>query len=272
MKSYFFSDLHFGYPSDEISRERERRLCSLLSEIEPETSDLWFLGDIFDFWWEYKSVVPAGFTRFFAKILEFTEAGIPVYFFSGNHDVWMRSYLSRELGVRIIHQPLEVQLQGKTLYLAHGDGLGPGDNSYKLLKKIFTNRFLQWAYSRLHPNFAFCIARSWSHSRRQKEPYPHFESLDKELLPKHAKNLLTQKPYDYFVFGHRHVPMHLELAPGAELINTGEWLFLNTFACLEKGEMKLLQFEDDRIKKYPYPNPEKNPYIRKKSHTLPKEL
>ncbi len=261
MKSFFFSDLHLGLPTPEISRDREERLCRLLTKIRDEVSDLWFLGDIFDFWWEYKSVVPAGYTRFFSKILEFTQNNIPVYFFTGNHDIWMKSYLETELNVKIIHSPLETELQGKKLYLAHGDGLGPGDYTYKFLKKIFTNKPLQWMFTRLHPNFAFYIARSWSQSRRKKEKYPKFLSINKELLFLHAKKISESKYFDYFVFGHRHLPMKIKINSNTTLVNTGEWLNLDTFACLNKGEMQLLQYKNEQIIEYPYPNPEKNPFL-----------
>lgn len=264
--NYFFSDLHFGYPNAEQTRAREKLLNQLLDRIADSTEALWFLGDIFDFWWEYKKVIPAGFSRFLGKIAEFTDAGVPVHFFSGNHDIWMKNYLTDEIGVHIHHKPLDTFIGGKRFYLAHGDALGPGDITYKLLKKVFTNTFLQWCFARLHPNFALFLAHTWSHGRRKKSPLPYFSSLDEELLVAHAKEVLQTESFDYFVFGHRHIAMHITLAQGVEFVNTGEWLSENSFAKFGQGQMELLQYKGNEIKKYPYPNPEKNPYLIQKNN------
>ncbi len=267
MNNYFLSDLHLGYPDSETSRAREILICNLLTEIMPMTENLWLLGDIFDFWWEYKSVVPAGYVRFFAKLLEFTDNNIPVYIFSGNHDIWLKSYLAKELNVKIFHKPLKIELQNKQVYMAHGDGLGKGDYDYKFLKKIFTNKFLQWGFSKIHPNCAFKIASSWSHSRRKKEKYPSFKSLANETLYQYAKEFNKKEHCDYYVFGHRHIPMKLDIGKGSQIINTGEWLSQQTFACLQDGQMQLLQYKDGKIQEYPYPNPEENPFLSRNLKT-----
>ena len=205
---YFFSDLHLGFPNENESRKREKKLVCLLNEIKITASEIWFLGDIFDFWWEYKKVIPRGFTRFLAKIADFTDSGIPVHFYAGNHDIWMKNYLADEIGVQIHTKPVKIKLESKMFYLAHGDGLGPGDLKYKLLKKIFTNKFLQWSYSRVHPNFALALAHKWSHHSRAKGTSVNYTGRDKEFLILHAETILKKQIFDYFVFGHRHIPIH----------------------------------------------------------------
>ena len=247
---YFFSDLHLGFPDEFESRKREKKLVNLLEEIETKVLEIWFLGDIFDFWWEYKKVIPRGFTRFLGKIADYTDAGIPVHFFAGNHDIWMKNYLSEEIGVQIHSKPVKVKLGGKMFYMAHGDGLGPGDYKYKLLKKIFTNKFLQWSFTRIHPNFAFFLAHKWSHHSRAKGSITANIVKEKEFLILHAENVLMKEYFDFFVFGHRHVPMHFELSQKAQFINTGEWIYKYTFAVFNGENINLMTYKNNIQESY----------------------
>jgi UDP-2,3-diacylglucosamine hydrolase len=240
-KVYFISDLHLGLPTNPKSLIREKLLVNLLDEIKINAHTIYFVGDVFDFWWEYKYVVPKGFIRFLGKIAELTDAGIKINFFTGNHDVWMKSYLTDEIGVKILHQEISIDIAGKKFFIAHGDGLGPGDTGYKILKKIFTNRFLQWCYSRLHPNFSFQIANSWSKNRRKKEKYIEFKG-ESELLIQFAKEKLTIEHFDYFIFGHRHFPAIIDLKPNSKYINIGDWLINFTY----------VEFDGTEIKQYTY--------------------
>ena len=198
-KIYFISDAHLGLPPRDKSLLREKILIKWLDEISKDAFEIYLLGDIFDYWFEYKKVVPRGFVRFLGKIAEIRDSGIPVYFFTGNHDAWIFDYLPEELGVEIFHKPLSRIFNGKKFYMAHGDGLGPGEHSYKLLKKIFTSTLLQWLFARLHPNTATGIAHRWSKSSRfSKGNYVGWLGEDKEHLVIHSKKLLETENYDYF--------------------------------------------------------------------------
>ncbi|MEA2043445.1 MAG: UDP-2,3-diacylglucosamine diphosphatase [Bacteroidota bacterium] len=243
---YFFSDLHLGFPDAKKSRVREKKLTRLLREIKPRAKEVWFLGDIFDFWWEYKKVIPRGFVRFMGTIADFSDAGIPVHFLPGNHDIWVKNYLTEELGMTIHHQPVETIWGNHSFFLAHGDGLGPGEKKYKLLKKLFTNKRLQWLFSRLHPNLALGIAHKWSQSSRQKHSYTEFTGRNKEHLILYAEEKLLREDFDYFIFGHRHIPMHIDLKKNAELINLGEWLHEYTYAFFDGEKIKLMTYKNNK--------------------------
>ncbi len=165
-KLYFASDFHLGAPSYASSREREDRLVRWMDTIKADAAEVFLMGDVFDFWFEYKTVVPKGYIRFLGKLAELADAGIKIYLFKGNHDMWMFDYFERELGATIITDELEIERNGKKFYLHHGDGLGPGDNMYKVLKKVFRSNFCQWLFARIHPNLGVGIANYWSsHSR-----------------------------------------------------------------------------------------------------------
>ncbi len=249
-KTFFFSDIHLGLPNAEQSRLREQKLVALIDELKHDAEQFFFVGDIFDFWWEYKYVVPRGYVRFLGKIAELTDSGIPVCFFTGNHDIWMKNYLTDELGIQLIYKDLDLIIQNKKIYIAHGDGLGPGDKSYKFLKKVFTNKTLQWLFSRLHPNFAFSLAYTWSHGRRKKEQYIKFEGQDKELLFLYANELLKKTHYDYLIFGHRHIPLIQELTSDSKIANIGEWVHKFTFLELSDGNIFLKTYKNSIIESY----------------------
>jgi UDP-2,3-diacylglucosamine hydrolase len=242
-KIYFASDVHLGLPNYEDSLVREKKIVKWLDEIKNDAAEIYFLGDVFDFWWDWKYVVPRGFTRFLGKVAEISDSGIPVHFFTGNHDVWHFDYLEQELGAQVYRQPIEREFDGKRFYIGHGDGLGPGDYSFKLLKKAFTSRFLQWCFARLHPNFAIWLAYGWSRSSRKMEKPARFFGLDKEWLIVYSREILKQKHFDYFVFGHRHMPMILEIAENTKYVNTGDWLANFTYVEWNGNEMELKRYE-----------------------------
>jgi UDP-2,3-diacylglucosamine hydrolase len=229
-KVYFASDLHLGLYPYEKSAKRERLFVQWLSEIKESAGALFLVGDIFDFWYEYKKVVPKGFVRFLGKLCEFTDAGVPVYVFTGNHDVWMFNYLQTEIGAKVFNNPAEFKINNTVFFVGHGDGVGPGDLSYKFLKCIFTSKVCQFLFSRIHPNFAYALGQTWSkHSRYSKGIADTFHGMDKEFNVLFAKELLKTSQVDYFVFGHRHIPMELKLSDSSTLFNLGEWIVGNTY-------------------------------------------
>jgi UDP-2,3-diacylglucosamine hydrolase len=248
--TYFFSDLHLGLPDRERSLLREKLLIKLLDEIKDEAVSIWFVGDIFDFWWEYKHVIPRGYTRFLGKLCELNDSGVELHFFTGNHDVWMKSFFTKDLGIPVHRKELETTISGKSFFIAHGDGLGKGDFGYKLLKKIFTNKFLQWCYSRLHPNFAFGIANLWSKSRRKKEKIYEFKGIDNELLIQYSKEKLKTNSYDYLIFGHRHFPFELMIGENSKYINIGDWLINYTYLFFNGDEMKMYCYKTGKSELY----------------------
>jgi len=242
-KAYFISDIHLGlYPYDKSS-QRERVVVEWLELIKKDAGVLFLVGDIFDFWYEYRKVAPRGFIRFLGKLCEITDGGIPVYFFTGNHDVWVYDYLSLETGVKVFRNPIEITINEKHFFIGHGDGVGPGDTSYKLLRKIFHNKILQFLFSRLHPNFAFQLGHSWSkHSRYSKGIFEAFHGIDKEFNILFANDYLKIHHIDFFIFGHRHIAMEIQLAGSSTLLNLGEWIVGNTYGEFDGNEMKLLSF------------------------------
>lgn len=240
--TYFISDIHLGLPNHEKSLIREKLLVKLLDKLKEDAKTIYFVGDIFDFWWEYKHVAPSGYVRFLGRIAELTDAGIEIIFFTGNHDVWMKSYLPKELGISLLTKELKTEINGKKFFIAHGDGLGKGDKGYKLLKIAFTSKFLQWCYSRLHPNFSFWLASLWSQSRRKKEKFYDFKGEEKEILVQFAKDTLKKEHFDYFIFGHRHFPVMLNLEK-SKYANIGDWLINYTFLKFDGEKLQQLTFK-----------------------------
>ncbi|MBN8695569.1 MAG: UDP-2,3-diacylglucosamine diphosphatase [Bacteroidetes bacterium] len=243
-KIYFASDFHLGVPSFEKSLAREKRIVKWLDEIKHDAAEIYLMGDMFDFWFEYKYAAPKGFVRLLGKIAEITDSGIPVTFFTGNHDMWMFDYLPREIGVTIYKDPIEKEFNGKKFFLGHGDGLGPGDKGYKFIKKIFSNRFCQWLFARIHPNFGIGMANYWSRkSRLSNGPEDEkFTGEENEWLVVFAKEILQTKHFDYFIFGHRHLPLDIKLADNSRYINLGEWVNYNTYAVFDGNTVELKKF------------------------------
>ena len=203
-KIYFASDFHLGVDGLDNSKERERLVVKWLDEIAEDAEEIYLVGDLFDFWFEYKSVVPKGSFRFLAKLDELIQSGIKVFIFTGNHDMWMFGYLEEELGITIIRKPIKKQLLGKTFYIGHGDGLGPGDRKYKFLKKFFSSKICQWLFARLNPNYSYLKAKYWSSDTRKSDDAVAYSDPDKEWLIQYSLDYLKKEHIDYFVFGHRH--------------------------------------------------------------------
>ncbi len=253
-KIYFASDFHLGIPSYEKSLIREKLIVKWLDEVKQDAQEIYLMGDLFDFWFEYKHTVPKGFVRLLGKIAEISDSGIPVILFTGNHDMWMFDYLPKELGITIYREPITRIYNGKTFYLGHGDGLGPGDRGYKLIKKIFANPICQWLFARLHPNFALSMANYWSTKSRLKngEQDEKFTSEENEWLVVYSKEQLKKEHIDYFIFGHRHLPLDINLTPSpspngegriSRYINLGEWVNYNSYAVFDGTNLELKYYK-----------------------------
>lgn len=248
-KIYFASDFHLGAPTPEATKEREKCLLRWLNEISNEEQSIeaiYLVGDVFDFWFEYNTVVPKGYIRFLGKLAELSDRGIQLHIFTGNHDVWMFDYFEKELNAKVHRAPIQVKLGNKLFFIGHGDGLGPRDFGYKFIKKIFRNPFCQWLFRWLHPDIGTRLASFFSHSSRaaQKEPKP-FLGADKEWLLLYAhKKLLEIPEIDYFIFGHRHLAQDMRLANGrTRYVNLGDWFHINTYAVFDGEELQLRYFE-----------------------------
>ncbi|MFA5575516.1 MAG: UDP-2,3-diacylglucosamine diphosphatase [Brumimicrobium sp.] len=240
-KIYFASDFHLGVPSEEESIKREKLIVQWLDEISKDAKEIYLVGDLFDFWFEYKHAIPKGFVRFQGKIAELTDKGISVHFFTGNHDMWMFGYHEKELGVTLHRESIILQKQGKKIMVGHGDGLGPGDKGYKFIKKVFNNRFFQWCFARLHPNFGIGIANYFSHTSRAATGTTDEKFLgeENEWLAIYSKEYLQKEHIDYFVFGHRHLPIIMPVGKNSTYYNLGEWINYNTYGVLSDGAFRL---------------------------------
>lgn len=244
-KIYFASDQHFGIPNAEKSKVREKKFIAWLDEVRVDARAIFLLGDLFDFWFEYKKVVPRGFVRVLGKIAEIRDSGIPVYFFVGNHDLWMSDYFDTELGIPVFHQPREFEFDGKVFLIGHGDGLGPGDKGYKRMKKLFSHPVSKWFYRWLHPDIGVKLAQYLSTKNKliSGQEDIHFLGEDNEWLAQYAKRKLEKKHYDYFLFGHRHLPMEIEVGNGSKYINTGDWITHFTYAVFDGKKLELKTYE-----------------------------
>lgn len=223
---YFASDFHLGAPDYESSRKREQKIVDWLNFIEPTAAEIYLVGDLFDFWFEYKRAVPRGFIRLLGKIADLTDKGIPVYIFTGNHDMWIFDYIPQETGAQLMRGNIEREYFGKKFVIGHGDGLGPGDRGYKFLKKVFANKFCQWCFARLHPNFGIWLADASSRTSRAKSKGEDEKFLgeDNEWLIQYCREQLKTKEVDYFIFGHRHLPLDIQLNEKSRYLNLGEWI------------------------------------------------
>lgn len=239
-KIYFASDFHLGASSEAISLERERQLVSWLDHIKNDAKALFLVGDIFDFWFEYSTVVPKGYIRFLGKLAELADLGVKITLFKGNHDMWMFGYLREQLNADIVDNELILNIDDKRFYIHHGDGLGPGDAKYKILKMFFRSKVCQWLFARLHPNLGIGIAQKWSrHSRAANLHEERFLGEDQEWLIQYAKERLQKEHYDYFIFGHRHLAYDMRLSPTSRIINLGEWMHHRTYAVWDGETLQL---------------------------------
>jgi UDP-2,3-diacylglucosamine hydrolase len=245
---YFASDFHLGIPNHEKSIQREREICSWLDCIKNDALKIFFIGDVFDFWFEYKHSIPKGNVRIQAKMAELVDLGIEVHVFQGNHDMWMFNYLSSELGVVIHENELIFDYMNKSFYLAHGDGLGPGDRGYKFIKRIFRNKVSQWFFKRLHPNFGIGMANYFSRKSRGEynlEDYK-FKNWKEESIYQFICEREKNEHSDLYILGHRHLPLHVEIK-NSVYINLGEWLHYNSFAKFNGSTIELLQWRNGKI-------------------------
>lgn len=245
-KIYFASDNHLGAPTYEQSRVREQHFVHWLNSIKTDAQAIFLLGDLFDFWFEYDRVVPKGFVRTLGKIAELTDSGIPVYFFVGNHDLWMRDYFSKELNIPVFHSPQVVECNEKRFLIGHGDGLGPGDIGYKRMKRVFTCGVSKWIFKWLHPDIGVRLAQYLSTKNKLisgKEDV-FFLGEDNEWLVQYCKEQLQETHYDYFLFGHRHLPLSIDLEGQSKYINTGDWITYYTYAYFDGKDVTLVEYED----------------------------
>ena len=247
-KIYFLSDFHLGAPDYEKSILRERKIVDFLRQARKDAAMIFLVGDMFDFWFEYRDVVPKGYVRILGALAEITDSGIPVHFFIGNHDMWMRGYFERELNIPVFDKPKVYEWGGKRFYIGHGDGLGPGDHGYKFLKKIFRNKICQSLFGALHPWLGIGIANYFSRKSRAKTGNEDAIWLgnDNEWLVIYANEVLKGDYYDYFIFGHRHYPVDVLLQNGkSHYINLGDWITNFTYATWDGVQMDLKKFSGD---------------------------
>jgi len=243
-KIYFASDFHLGFPDKLTSLEREKRIVKWLDSIFDDCAELFIVGDIFDFWFEYKQVVPKGFVRFIAKIASFTDAGIPVHIFHGNHDLWQFGYFEQELGVKVYAKPIIREIQNKRFYIGHGDGLGPGQIKFKFILWIYRNPLCQKLFGILHPRIGISLANWLSYRSKAKTFDGNFKFLgEEEFLIKHARLVLEKDNIDYFIFGHRHLPQIYELSAKSKYVNLGDWIEYNSYVVYDGDHLQLQKFE-----------------------------
>ncbi len=240
-KIYFLSDFHLGAPDPVSSLEREKRIITFLNEIKNDAEQIFIMGDLFDFWFEYKKVVPKGYVRILGKLAELTDNGIPVSFFVGNHDMWMKDYFQKELNIPIFYEPVAYEFNGKKFMIGHGDGLGPGDHGYKFIKKIFRNKLAQSLFGLLPPVFGIGLANYFSQKSRaqtgQKDEV--FFGEDNEWLVIYCREILVKQSFDYFIFGHRHLPLDISLNEHSRYINLGDWIKYNSYAVFDGQDLQL---------------------------------
>jgi UDP-2,3-diacylglucosamine hydrolase len=250
---YFASDFHLGSPGVLDTHLREKRIVQWLDEAKSDMQALYLVGDVFDFWFDYKKVIPRGFIRILGKLAELKDSGTDIFFFTGNHDLWMIDYLQKELDIPIYHNPIEITLQNKKCMIGHGDGLGPGDHGYKRLKKLFSNPVAQSMFRWIHPDMGIGLADYFSSkSRESQDALQEFLGPEKEWLIQYAERKLSEKPTDYFIFGHRHLPIDYTLTNGiSRYINLGDWLSFQSYAKMKDGKISMHFYKNEHGKIYP---------------------
>lgn len=249
-KIYFASDFHLGIPDHSGSLVREKRLVEWLAMAQKDAAAIFLMGDLFDFWFEYKTAIPRGYARLFGKLAEITDSGIPIHLFLGNHDMWAFSYLTQELDIQLHKHAEFFQFGGKNFYLAHGDGLGPGDHGYKFIKKVFASPFNQWLFRQLHPDFGIRMALFWSRRSRkvnvEKERKREDINLQyiRERITVHSEAVVKDHPeLDYLLYGHYHCPVETRIGQQAVQIVLGDWITHFTYAVFDGEQLTLKRFE-----------------------------
>lgn len=252
---YFLSDFHLGVPDAEASRQREKQIVQFLDSIKEAAHAILLVGDMFDFWFEYRKVVPKGYVRLLGKLAELSDSGIQLHFFVGNHDMWMKNYFQTELGIPVYFEPKTFVFNGCSFYIGHGDGLGPGDGGYKALKKVFRSPLCQWLFGLVPPAIGIGLADYFSGKSRGAEKHPEEKFLgeEKEWLLIYCRQILQKEAYHFFVFGHRHLPIDYRLSSESRYINLGEWMNYQTYAVFDGAVMMLKSYtgKDDKIVRKP---------------------
>lgn len=245
-KIYFASDQHFGAPTPELSFPREQKFVAWLNEIKKDAEAIFLLGDLFDFWFEYKTVVPKGFVRVLGKLAELKDEGISIYFFVGNHDLWMNDYFQKEFNIPVYHNNKEFTFNEKTFLIGHGDGKGPGDIGYKRMKKVFTFPFSKWLFRWLHPDIGVKLAQYLSVKNKLISGVEDVKYLgeENEWLVQYCKRKLETKHYNFFIFGHRHLPLEIELNENSKYINLGDWIGYFTYGVFDGEKMELKVYKE----------------------------
>lgn len=244
-KLFFASDFHLGAPDAATSLVREKKIVNWLQQIRTEAHTIFLMGDLFDFWFEYRHVIPKGFVRFQAKLMELRDDGIPIIFFTGNHDMWMFDYFPKQFGIPVYRTNQQLVAGNHTLLLGHGDGLGPGDHTYKIIKRFFNSRTCQWLFARIHPNLGISIANYWSRQSRisNQKSEEKFQGEEREYLLTWCKGKEQEQHHDYYIFGHRHLPLDLPINAQSRYINLGEWVHFSSYAEYDGKQVTLKSYE-----------------------------
>lgn len=244
-KVYFASDFHLGVPTLEKSLLREKKIIRWLDECRKDAGAIFLVGDLFDFWFEYRTTIPKGYSRFFGKLAELSDAGIQLVIFTGNHDMWMYGYFEKEFNAKVVYDPIQLFINDTKVYIGHGDGLGPGDKGYKVLKKIFRNPFFQWCFHRLHPNFGIGLANFWSRRSRAQAGEAEQTFLGEgEWLWMYSQEVELKEHHDAYIFGHRHLPLDLKVNETSRYLNLGEWFSSYTYVVFDGHNFSMNTFED----------------------------
>ena len=244
-KIYFASDFHFGVPDRASSLLREEKFINWLDEVRKDAKEIYILGDLFDFWFEYQTVIPKGYVRLLAKLAQIQDDGIPIHFFKGNHDLWMFGYFENELGIKVYHEPIIKEWNGKRFFIGHGDGLGPGDYGYKFLKLFFTNPICQFLFNWIHPDIGVRLALWWSSKSRyqnEKRKMDEYKGHENEYLYQYCKKRLEKEHFDYFILGHRHLALNIALNNKSNYVNLGDWINLYTYAVYDGNTVELKEY------------------------------
>lgn len=244
-KVYFLSDFHLGVPDHAASIEREKKIITFLDIAKQDAAMIFIVGDLFDFWFEYRTVVPKGYVRVLGKLAELTDNQIPVHFFVGNHDMWMSGYFEKELNIPVFDACLKYEFNGKLFWIGHGDGLGPGDYGYKFLKKIFRNPVCRFLFGLLPPFFGITLANFFSRRSRimTGRTDEQFLGEDKEWLVQYAKEKLKDEHIDFFIFGHRHLPINFDITANSKYINLGDWIRYFSYAEFDGNTVQLKYYK-----------------------------
>lgn len=244
-KAYFLSDAHLGSASHKDPIETERKLCRFLDIAKADAKAIFLVGDIFDYWFEYKTVVPRGFTRILGKLSEITDSGIEVHFFIGNHDIWLTDYLENECGLIVHRTSFVTTINNKKLFIAHGDGLGDTSKSFRLLRRLFHSKFLRFLFAAIHPRWTVSLAHAWSAHSRASGNVAEYMGEDKEFLIQFAKEEIKRDPsIDYFIFGHRHILLDFKINEKTHAIHLGDWITYFSYAVLDDNGIRLETYKE----------------------------